>query len=179
MEDRPEAALTSSLRSARPNPEDQTARPADAVGAPIGAKVRFAGMASASVALLRVPGFHGIAYARLDRLVPIVPRGAKLVVAGGFGNDAPFYGALDVPLDQAWSLPTGVHVTALGMGVAPYDPDGTDFVRIHVHVDNGARMGQTGWIPAVFAGLNRPHGHPASTAERACACRILEFRASP
>jgi len=179
MDDRPEAALTFSLRSARPEPEDQTKRPSDAVGAPIGTKVRFAGMASAAVALLRVPGFRGIAYARLDRLVPLVPAGTKLVVAGGFGNDAPFYAAQDVPLDQAWSLPTGVHVTALGMGVAPYDPDGSDFVRIRVHVDSGARMGETGWIPAVFAGLSRPHARPGSTAERACGCRILDFRASP
>jgi hypothetical protein len=176
MGDHPEAALTFSLRTARPEPDDQTARPADAVGAPIGVRATFVDLASASVARLRVDGVTHDAFARLDRLVPPVPPGTHLVVAGGFGYESLFYPALDAPLEQARSLVTGTRLVALEIGVAPYDPDGMDFIRIHVRVTAGARRGQTGWLPAAYAGLSRPQGPRASTVERACRCRIIEFR---
>jgi hypothetical protein len=176
MGDEPEAALTGSFRSSRIAPDDQAARPKDAVGAAIGIAVAIERLVSPEVARVRPVGEYPPAYVRLDRLVPEVPAGTRLVVAGGFGNEAAFYAKLEAPVEKAGSLATGTPLTALGMGTAPYDPDGSDFVRIRVLVRGGAFRGRHGWLPAAYAGLPRPGGPFASTAERACRCRILEFR---
>jgi len=173
----PEAAATFSLRTARPDPDDQTQRPPDAAGAPIGTLATITGLASASVARLHLPGVARAAFARLDHLVPQVPAGTALVVAGGFGNEARFYASLAGPFTHTRLLPTGTPLLALGVGVAPYDPDGADFVRLHVRVAGGPWHGRVGWLPAAYAGLSRPNGARASSAELACRCRILEFRA--
>ena len=67
-------------------------------------------------------------------------------------------------------------LVALGMGIAPYDPDGTAVVRGKGVVESGMQRGRTGWIPVGFTGLPDPGGNPGWTAERACRCRLLEFR---
>jgi hypothetical protein len=176
LDDHPEAALTYSLRTAKPDPDDQPTRPDDAVGAPIGIRAEFLALATPAVARLRVDGVTREAFARLDRLVPPVPPGTHLVVAGGFGNEAPLYPKLDTPLKRADSLPTGTHLVALDTAVATYDPEGADFIRIEVRITSGPKHGRTGWLPALYAGLNRPGERPGSTAEKACRCRLLEFR---
>src|ERR1700693_4055795 len=76
----------------------------------------------------------------------------------------------------AQQLPAGTSVLTLGLGIAPYDPEGSDFIRTKVYVQSGPQLGCTGWIAVGFTGLPDPNGTPASTAERACRCRILEFR---
>src|SRR6202162_4841795 len=113
---------------------------------------------------------------RPDELVPEVPPGTQLVVAGGFGNYADFFPDLSAPESAAQQLPTGTSVLTLGLGIAPYDPEGSDFIRTKVYVQSGPQLGRTGWIAVGFTGLPDPNGTPASTAERACRCRILEFR---
>jgi len=173
---RPEAAATFSARTAGPNPDDQTRRPADAAGAPIGVLATILGPASAGVARLRLPGIERIAFARYDRLLPVVPAGTALVVAGGFSGEARFFAHLDPRGEHVALLPTGTPLVALGMGIAPYDPDASDFVRVQVRIAGGPWHGRTGWVAAAYAGLSRPHGDPASSAERACRCRILGFR---
>jgi hypothetical protein len=62
------------------------------------------------------------------------------------------------------------------MGVARYDPDGSDFVRTKVVVQSGPLKGRAGWIAVTFTGIPDPNGSPSSTAERACRCRLVEFR---
>src|SRR5579871_405695 len=175
-DDRPEAALTRSLRSAARDPDDQNARPTDALGAPVGTKVTFEAFVTATVARVRLPGDARPAYARVDRLVPAVPRGTRLAVAGGFGGSALFYPALAAPIERAASLPSGTAVAALGTATAPYDPEGGDFVRLQVRVLSGPRRGRIGWVPAAYLGLPGlgPYG---SVAERACRCRLLELQA--
>jgi hypothetical protein len=172
----PEAALTSSEPSAAISPDDYTARPADALHEPIGLRVVIQQIYLDGVALVQPEGAPWSAYARLDQLVPQVPAGTRLVVAGGFGNAAAFYPQLDTPQASAEELATGTQVVALGMGIAPYDPDGTAFVRVKVTVESGPERGRTGWIPVGFTGLPDPSGNPGWTAERACHCRLLEFR---
>jgi len=177
MDDRPEAALTRSRASARRAPDDQNARPSDALGAPVGVRVTIEGTPAENVVRVRVPGDPRPAYARLDRLVPVVPPGIRLVVAGGFGGGAPFYRSLDVPVERAASLATRTPLLMLGTATAPYDPEGGDFVRLHVEIEGGPERGRRGWIPAAYAGLPGAVRAGASNAERACACRLLEMRA--
>jgi hypothetical protein len=172
----PEAALTSTEPSAAVNPDDYTARPADALHQPIGLRVVIQQIYLDGVALVRPEGASWSAYARLDQLVPEVPAGTRLVVAGGFGNATDFFAQLDTPQSGAEEIATGTALVALGMGIAPYDPDGTAFVRVKVVVESGMQRGRTGWIPVGFTGLPDPGGNPGWTAERACRCRLLEFR---
>ena len=176
MGEHPEAAATYSLRTARIEPAEQAQRPRAAVGAPIGALARCVDLAAPAVARLHLPGAAKPVYARLDRLVPAVPPGTRLVVAGGFGNEALFYPRLDAPVERAGRVPTGTPLVALGIDTAPYDPDGLDFVRVRVRIAGGPWHGRTGWIPAAYTGLTGLHRPAESTAERACGCRILEFR---
>ena len=172
----PEAALTKTEPSAAIDPDDYSARPADAIHQPIGLRVVIRQVYLDGVALVRPVGVDWDAYARLDQLVPEVPAATHIVVAGGFGNAADFFPHLDTPQAGAEQLPTGTRVVALGMGVAPYDPSGTGFIRVKVLVVSGPAKNRTGWIPVGFTGLADPTGAPADTAERACRCRLLEFR---
>jgi hypothetical protein len=172
----PEAALTSTEPSAAVNPDDSSTRPADAIHQPIGLRVTIEQVYLDGVALVRPEGAAWTAYTRLDQLVPEVPAGTRLVVAGGFGNAAAFYPKLDTPQAGVEEIATGTAIVVLGMGIAPYDPDGTGFVRVKVVVESAPQRGRTGWIPVGFTGLPDPAGTPGWTAERACRCRLLEFR---
>ena len=172
----PEAALTNSEPSAAVNPDDYAVRPAEAVHQPIGLRVVIDQVYLDGVALVHPDGATWNAYARLDQLVPQVPAGTHLVVAGGFGNAAAFFPQLDTPQARAQEIATGTPILTLGMGIARYDPDGTAFVRVKVAVESGPKRGRTGWIPVGFTGLPDPGGNPGWTAERACHCRLLEFR---
>jgi hypothetical protein len=172
----PEAALTGSDRTAAIDPDDAAQRPDDAVHEPIGLRVVIDQLYSDGVALVHPQGAEWTAFARLDQIVPEIPAGTDLVVAGGFGNAADFFAALGTPPSGVEEIPTGSQLQSLGMGIAPYNPDGTGFVRVKVYVRTGALRGRTGWIPVGFTGIPDPGGDPANTAERACHCRVVEFR---
>jgi len=174
--EQPEAALSGSPRSAAVSPDDYARRPDDALHQPIGLRVTVEDIVADGVARVRTVGAPLEAFTRLDQLVPEVPPGTQLVVAGGFGNYADFFPDLSAPESAAQQLPTGTSVLTLGLGIAPYDPEGSDFIRTKVYVQSGPQLGRTGWIAVGFTGLPDPNGTPASTAERACRCRILEFR---
>jgi hypothetical protein len=171
----PEAALSGSEDSAAKNPDDYATRPSDAIHEPIGLRVVIERIYADKVARVRPDGVAWSAYTRLDQLAPEVPAGTDLVVAGGFGNYGDFYAALETPASGAEQLATGTPLVALKMGTAAYDPEGSDFVRVRVLVKAGKLRGRVGWIPVLYTGL--PGGAATeSTTERACRCRLLEFR---
>jgi len=174
--DEPEAALSGSEDSAAKNPDDYAARPADAVHEPIGLRVIIERVYEDKVARVRPVGLAWSAYTRLDHLAPEIPVGTDLVVAGGFGNYADFYPSLETPARGAEQIATGTPLVALKMGVGAFDREGTDFVRVKVLVKSGKMRGRVGWIPVLYTGLPAPRGAPTSTTERACRCRLLEFR---
>jgi len=176
MDQQPEAALTGSAQSASVSPDDYTRRPDDALGQPIGLRVVIEAVYLGNVARVQPVGATWDAFTRLDQLIPEVPPGTQLVVAGGFGNYADFFRDLSTPAAQAEEIPTGTSVVALGLGIAPYDPDGADYVRVKVLVQGGPMRGRSGWIAVNFTGIPDPSGAPVSTTERACRCRLLEFR---
>jgi len=177
--DEPEAALTASAASLKRDFSTDPARPDDVVYRPIGVRVRIARLVGGSHLAL----VYGIteraerwtAYAPLDRLVPEIPPGTILRAAGGFGGFADFYPALDSRQEQAARIATGSQLVALGVGVAPFDPDSPDLVRVHVRVLSGRRKGSSGWIGAAYTGIPAGPGAVTSAPERACGCRLAAF----
>ncbi len=174
--DAPEAALSGSEDTAKVAAEDYATRPADAIHESIGVRVTIERIYNDKVVRVRLDGVAWTAYTRIDRLVPEIPPGTRLVVSGGFGNYADFYPALDTPAAQAKHVATGTPLVALEVGIARYDPQSSDFVRVRVTVRGGPLKGRTGWIPVPYTGVPAPNGNPSSTAERACRCRLVEFR---
>jgi len=175
--DEPEAALTISAASLEQDFTANASRPGDVRYGPVGVVVRIVRVLPGK----RVALVHGMqhrweAYARIERLVPEVPPGTTLVAAGGFGGFADFYSTLATTQAHAGRIATGSRLTTIGSGVAPYDPDSSGLVRVHVRVVNGAARGRTGWIATGYTGLPRAHvPSNAEVAARACTCRLIEF----
>jgi len=176
--DEPEAALTQSIASAARDYGADAGRPADIVYQPIGVRVRIVRvLVGRSIALVRGIDVPWQAYAPLDRLVPEVPRGTKLTVAGGFGGSADFYAQLAPDGKSPLQVLTGTHVSALQTGVAPFDPGNSDLVRIHVHVLSGSLRGDTGWIAVAYTGLPLKRvARSAGITAKACSCRLVHFK---
>jgi len=176
--DEPEAAITQSATSLDRDFSADASRPADVVYEPIGVRVRVVGLRGGGhVALVRGVDRQFEGFAPVDRLVPEIPAGTALVAAGGFGGFADFYPALDTPEKRADRVATGSRLAALGVGVAPYDPDSADLVRVRVRVLDGALRGRIGWVSVSYTGL--PAGSApfaAEVAEKACGCRLIQFR---
>jgi hypothetical protein len=175
--DEPEAALTASMDSSARDFTVDAQRPMDVLYEPVGVLVRI-------VRVFPRPGVaavHGVrsrwnAFARILRLVPVVPRGTRLVAAGGFGGFSDLYPALSTKAPSAERLATGSGLVALGEDVAPYDPESADLVRLRVRVISGDLRGRSGWIAPAYTGLPLARTAPqASPAERACRCRLLQF----
>jgi hypothetical protein len=179
--DEPEAMLTGSPRSLRRDFAADPTRPEDIVYQPIGVKVRIVRVFDDGVTLVQGAGGGWTGYTRLNRLVPEIPPGTALRVAGGFGGFADFFPALATPERRAARIATGTPLTALETGVAPYDPDSADLVRVHVRVLAGDLAGRTGWLATSYTGIPAPgisgEGLPPSArvAERACGCRLVRF----
>jgi hypothetical protein len=178
--DEPEATLTSSAASLTQNFSDDATRPDDILYQPVGVRVRVVRAASDGRTIL----VHGIerrfeGFTLPARLVPEVPPGTVLVVAGGFGGFADFYPRLDTPEHEAERVATGSPLAVSGTDVAPYDPDSADLVRVRVRVLGGAMRGRTGWIAVAYTGLPETRV-PASAdvAEKACMCRLVRFGGS-
>lgn len=175
--DEPEATLTASAKSLERDFSSNASRPEDIVYEPIGIRVRIVRvLGNGRVALVRGVGTNFSAYALRSRLAPEVPAGAHLRVAGGFGGFADFFATLDTPLGSADRVATGSDLVALGNGVARYETDNPDIVRVHVRVLSGELTGHSGWVATPYLGLpadNLPAGAPA--ADKACACRLIEF----
>ncbi|MBC5811593.1 MAG: hypothetical protein GIW95_12185 [Candidatus Eremiobacteraeota bacterium] len=171
--DTPEAALTGTAESAARPPDDYSERPADALGQPIGLRVRVQEVYG-PVVRVRPEGAPVDSFTRLDFLSPEIPEGTRLVVAGGFGNYADFYPSLGARTPE--QIATGTTLVAVRMGIAPFDPDGSEFVRVRVQVQSGPKKGRAGWIPVGYTGVPAASGQAASETERACRCRLVEFR---
>lgn len=176
VSDEPEAALTLGAASSARDYTADAERPGDVAYEPIGVSVRVVRVVRAGVALVHGRTGRWQAYTRLERLIPDVPPGTALVAAGGFGGFADFYPTLGTKQPQAERLATGSGLAVLGTDVAPYDPDSSDLVRLHVRVTSGTLRGRSGWVAASYAGLPRKRlPADASVAERACACRLVQF----
>jgi|GEM_PF-1926707 len=175
--DEPEAALTGSVASSARDFTIDALRPMDVRYEPVGALVRIERVFPRSgVAAVRGVRSPWRAFARIARLVPVVPRGTTLVAAGGFGGFADFYPALSTKQPRAGRVATGSRLVVLGNGVAPYDPDSPDLVRLRVRVASGDLRGRVGWVAAAYTGLPLARPRPdASSAERACRCRLVQF----
>ncbi len=175
--DEPEAALAASAASVEGDFSADLARPNDVFFEPIGVRVRILRvLAGGRIALVRGLTGGWVAYAPLDRLVPEVPPGTRLRVAGGFGGFADFLPALDATGAQARELATGTELLSLGMGAATIAGGDSDLVRVEVRVLTGPQRGRTGWIPAAFTGI--PLARPPAQSEeavRACLCRLVRF----
>ncbi len=177
VSDEPEAALTESPHSLERNFSDDATRPDDVVYRAIGVRVRVLSLGRDG----RTAHVHGIgdrfeAYAPIQRLIPEIPAGTLLVAAGGFGGFSDFYPTLSTPEKHADRIATGSRLVAIGMGVAPYDPDSADLVRVHVRALDGNLRGRTGWLAVGYTGL--PVTGPvqsADVAEKACNCRLAIF----
>jgi hypothetical protein len=180
VSDEPEAALTIGADSLRRDFSADATRPDDVLYEPIGVRVRVVRLLGGG----RLALVHGLTgrfqgYATRSRLIPEVPSGTVLLAAGGFGGFADFYPALDTPERQAGRLATGSRLVALGIGVAPYDPDSADLVRVRVRVLDGDLRGRTGWVAVVYTGLpERRLPASAEVAEKACGCRLIQFQDS-
>jgi hypothetical protein len=177
--DEPEAALTFSAASLARDFTDDDTRPFDILYQPVGVRVRVVRVRPDG----RVALVHGVegrfeGYALLARLVPEIPASTRLLAAGGFGGFADFYPRLDTPERQAEQVATGTPMIALGIGVAPYDPDSADLVRVRVRVLGGNLRGRTGWVSVAYTGLPGPPSRSADVAEKACRCRLVEFEGS-
>jgi hypothetical protein len=174
--DKPQGALTASEASAAAiDPDNGTKAPADALGTPVGLRVRIARLFTDHVALVQDAQGHS-AYVRIELLVPEVPAATQLVVAGDDGDSADFYPLLTTTYKDSLDIAPGSRVTTLGMGVAPYERAGGDFVRTQVKVETGELRGKTGWIAPKYLGLPGVLGPASPETDRACGCRPLEFR---
>jgi hypothetical protein len=178
--DEPEAALTLGADSLRRDFSADATRPGDVLYEPIGVRVRVVKLQPGGrLALVRGITDHFEGYAPRTRLIPEIPAGTGLVAAGGFGGFADFYPALDTPQKRAARLATGSRLVALGTGVAPYDPDSADLVRVRVRVLDGNLRGRTGWVAVVYTGLpERRLPNSAEVAEKACGCLLIAFQDS-
>jgi hypothetical protein len=129
----------------------------------------------------RIARVHGIGtrfegYAPLARLVPEIPAGTALLVAGGFEGFADFYPALDTAEKHAGQIATGSRLVALEIRAAPYDPDSADLVRVRVRVLDGTLRGRTGWVAVAYTGIPVDRlPATAQVAEKACRCRLVQF----
>jgi hypothetical protein len=179
--DEPEAALTASPESLAHDFTADGARPDDIVYEPVGVRARILRvLAGGRVALVGGLPLGRRAYAPLDRLVPEIPPGTRLRAAGGFEGFADFFAAADAPERAARRLPTGSDLVALGMTVAPPDPDSSDLVRVRVRVTSGPFSGRLGWVAAAYTGIPAPaRSTPAPPAEAACQCRLVRFVTGP
>jgi hypothetical protein len=177
VSDEPEAALTERPASLLRDFTADATRPEDVVYEPIGVRVRLVRLAgNGRVALVHALGARWQAFAPLDRLVPEIPVGTKLRVAGGFGGFAEFYPNLDTPPARALQIATGSDVLALRTGVAPYDRSQPEFVRVRVRVDSGELRGRTGWIGTAYVGAAAVKIPPdAPTTEKVCSCLLVQF----
>jgi hypothetical protein len=178
--DEPEAALTVSAASLARNFSDDATRPDDIVYRPVGVRVRVVRLNPGGAVAL-VHGFDDRfeGYSPVARLIPEIPAGTTLLAAGGFGGFADFYPTLDTPEKHAGRVATGTRLVALGIGVAPYDPDSADLVRVRVRVLDGDLRARIGWVAVAYTGLPETHV-PASAdvAEKACRCRLVQFEGS-
>ncbi len=181
VSDEPEAALTESPGSVARNFSDDASRPGDVLYEPIGVRVRVLRLTDGGrIALVHGIGARFAGFAPLARLVPEIPAGTALVVAGGFEGFADFYSALGTPEKRAAPIATGSRLVALEIGAAPYDPDSADLVRVRVRVLDGNLRGRTGWISVAYTGI--PAGSlpaTAQVAEKACRCRLVQFAWGP
>jgi hypothetical protein len=179
VSDEPEAALTESAQSLERNFSDDATRPIDVVYRPIGVRVRIVHLdRDGRTALVHGIGDRFQAYAPIERLVPEIPSGTVLVAAGGFGGFADFYPTLQTPEKRAGRIATGTRLLALETGVAPYDPDSADLVRVRVRALDGDQRGSVGWISVSYTGLPGARGASSDVAERACGCRLVQFTSS-
>ena len=173
---KPEAGLTASEASAAAvDPDALGKRPADALGVPVGVRVTIQRLYSDRVALVQDGAGHA-AYVRVELLVPEIPAATLLVVAGEDGDDVDFYQELGTRSKDSLDVSSGVALTALGLGVAPFEPSGSEFIRVHVKVESGELRGRTGWLAAKYVGLPGRPDPDAPAKDRACACRVVEFR---
>ena len=173
---RPEAALTGVAASLRVDFSADASRPATVLPEPVGVRVRVVRVLPHAIVLVHGLGARWEGYAPADRLVPEVPAGTRLTAAGNFDGFADFYPSLGTPQTAARELPTASGLVALRMGVATYDPQSSDLVRVRVRVTSGPAAGQTGWIAVAYTGLPTWHRVRASSAEEgACSCRPLAF----
>jgi len=178
VDDEPEAALTETAGSLQRDFTSDASRPPDIVFRPVGIPVRIVRvLPGGTVALVHSVGGSAAweAYTRIDRLAPEVPRGTPLIAAGGFEGFSDFFPSLATPEHDADRLPTRSKMIALGMGAAPYDPDSSDLVRVHVRVVSGALAGRTGWVPVSYTGLPADAASVASQPEKTCSCRVVTF----
>jgi len=179
VSDEPEAALTESPQSLERNFSDDAARPGDVFYRPIGVRVRIVHLDSdGRTALVHGVGDRFEAYAPIERLVPEIPAGTILIAAGGFGGFADFYPTLRTPQNRAGRIATGSRLVALATGVAPYDPDSADLVRVRVRALDGNLRGHTGWLAIGYTGLPETQNQRSDVAERACGCRLVHFTGS-
>lgn len=174
--DEPEAALTASPASLRRDFSADGRRPGDVVYEPIGVLVRIVRMLPGGIVEVRAAASARHAYAPQNRVLPDVPPGAALRVAGGFGGAADFFPELDTPESAARTITTGTSLVALRTAAAPYDPDSSDLVRVRVRVAGGPATGTIGWIAVAYVGTPETTvpAH-ASIVERACRCRPAAF----
>jgi len=180
VSDEPEAALTASAASIARDFTTHAERPGDVVFEPIGVRIRVLRvLPGGRIALVHGRDARFVAYTLIARLVPDVPAGTVLRAAGGFQGFSDFFPTLATPYKAATRLATGSALVALAMGAGPYDPDTSDLVRVRVRVLAGALRGRTGWVAVAYTGLPAARLPPsAAVAEKACACRIVEFRSS-
>lgn len=180
QEEAPEAGLTLGAASLRADFTGEAGRPSDVVPEPVGVRARVIRALPHGIVLVHGIGSRWQAYALRTSLVPEVPAGVRLRAAGGFGGFADFYPTLASPQRSAEELPSGTKLVSLTMGVAPFDPDTADLVRVSVRVLAGPFAKRTGWVAVGYTGLpvaKVPLG--ASPADRACACRALTFADLP
>ena len=177
VSDEPEAALTQSPGSLARNFSDDATRPGDVLYQPIGVRVRILRLTDGGrIALVHGIGARFSGYAPLARLVPEIPAGTALVVAGGFEGFADFYSTLGTPEKRAVPIATGSRLAALEIGAAPYDPDSADLVRVRVRVLDGNLRGRTGWVSVAYTGIPADRlPATAQVAEKACRCRLVQF----
>ncbi|GAC1302142.1 MAG: hypothetical protein NVSMB19_11130 [Vulcanimicrobiaceae bacterium] len=175
--DEPEAALTESAASIARDFTTRGERPGDVVFEPIGVRVSVVRVLfGGRIALVRGRDAHFVAYTLVTRLIPDVPPGTELRAAGGFQGFSDFFATLATPYKDADRLPTGSALVALATGAGPYDPETSDLVRVRVRVRSGPLRGRTGWVAVAYTGLPTRHvPRTAAVAEKACACRIVEF----
>lgn len=171
----PEAALAASVRSIEKYGGDEVAEPEDVVREPVGVRAVVARLIGKRVALVRGLFGRWKAYARVERLIPEVPPGTLLVVAGGFEGFADIYPSLSSPAHSARHIETGTRLVAINLGVGRFDPQASALVRVGVRIVSGKARGHFGWLDVAYTGVPMPHGRLGSSAERACTCRIVAF----
>ena len=174
-DDGPEAAVAASARSIEHYGGDELVRPDDVVHEPVGVRVIVVRLLARRIALVRGVEGHWTAYTRIERLIPEIPAGTPLLVAGGFEGFADFFPSLETPSSGAGRIETGARLVGLKLGIAPLDQQSSALVRVKVLVRSGSRSGQVGWLQVGYTGLPHPPRQPASNAERVCRCRIVQF----